>query len=159
MDKLGHLNEVFDPNVAVLAATAIIRDAKILLVREEAEPYNRRWVLPQGYVKNNETLSDAARREVREELGVEVDILNLVGIYEDFKQEEGQPILHYVIVCFLARISDREEVKATSEVIDSLWIDPDSNRSGSPMIIQRMLRDVSKVAKKRKFLPRYRFGT
>lgn len=159
MDKLGHLNEILDPNVAVLAATAILRGDKILLVREEAEPYNKSWVLPQGYVKNNETLSDAARREVREELGVEVDILNLVGVYEDFKQEEGQPILHYVIVCFLARISGREEVKATSEVIDSLWIDPSSYRNAAPMVVQRMLKDVSKTAKKRKFLPRYRFGT
>ena len=149
--------ESVDRDVILLVAVAIMRDGRILLVREEAEPYNHEWVLPQGYVKSNETLGEAAAREVREELGVTVEMQNIVGVYEDFVQS-GERGLHYVTVCFLGRISGQSEIHSTQEVIDSVWIDPSKGRDNAPRVIQRILKDVSRVAKKRFSPIRYSFG-
>jgi ADP-ribose pyrophosphatase YjhB (NUDIX family) len=69
-----------DPKLAV---GTIIRDeqGRILLVRRAIEPGYGRWVFPGGYVDRGEEVLTAARREAREETGLDVRIDTLVNIY------------------------------------------------------------------------------
>ena len=162
VEKLVHTvregGEAPDQNVILLVATAILRDMKILVVREEDHPYNRHWVLPQGYVKRNETLVDAARREVREELGIDVAILRLIGVYEDFVKEKGTT-LHYVTICYLGRPPANVRIHASEEVIDSAWIDPSNEFSDAPAVVQKMLKDAAELSRKRYSLRSLKFGS
>jgi ADP-ribose pyrophosphatase YjhB (NUDIX family) len=64
------------PNIAV--SVAVIRDEEILLTKREDFEI---WCLPGGIVDENESLAEAAIREVREETGVGVELNYLVGIY------------------------------------------------------------------------------
>ena len=58
--------------------TAIVRDNRILLtLRSDWEV----WCLPGGGVEANESLAQAAIRETREELGFDVQLTRLVGLY------------------------------------------------------------------------------
>ncbi|MDG7016553.1 MAG: NUDIX domain-containing protein [Nitrososphaerota archaeon] len=135
--------ESLDERIRVLASVAILRSKKILLINEREEPYNGLWVLPQGYVKQGETVSDAARREVSEELGVEVDLDGLVGIYDDFVNDGSQPV-HYVIAAYRGTIKGSGEPRPTSEAIDSAWVDVSKGLPKIPPVVQRMLHDVSR---------------
>ncbi len=119
-----------------------------MVVREEDEPYHGSWVLPEGYTKTNEPLADAAKREVREELGIEIEILRLLGVYEDFAKE-GVGGKHYVIVCYLCRMASHDEIRSTPEVIDSAWTDPSSPLSDMPPVFKEVLRDVSSLKRRR----------
>ncbi len=55
------------------------------------------WGLPGGHLEYGEKLIDGARREVEEELGVQVDDLELVGIIDDPRDDA-----HYIHVSFKA---------------------------------------------------------
>lgn len=143
--------EAIDRSVILLVAVAILSDGKVLLVREEAQPYNGKWVLPQGYVRRNETLDGAARREVWEELRIRVEVEGIVGLYEDFVQENRE-MFHYVVVCCLAKTIGLDEIHATSEVIDWVWKDPSKSVEQVPLIVQKMLKDVSRVSRRKKGL-------
>jgi ADP-ribose pyrophosphatase YjhB (NUDIX family) len=68
-----------DPKLAV--AVLIERDGAVLMGRRVNEPGRGRWSLPAGYVDRGEAVEEAAIREAREELSVEVQVGPLIGLY------------------------------------------------------------------------------
>ncbi|HKQ96483.1 MAG TPA: NUDIX hydrolase [Candidatus Polarisedimenticolia bacterium] len=76
-----------DPKVA---AGAICRTPEgIVLLRRNMEPGHGLWVYPGGYVDRGEPLEAAAARETREEVGIDVRIDHLVGVYS----YPGRPVI------------------------------------------------------------------
>ena len=59
----------------------LIQDGKVILVRHV---YQDGWFMPGGGMKRRETLEQAARRECQEEVGVEMQKLELFGIFSNF---------------------------------------------------------------------------
>lgn len=53
----------------------------VVLIRRGIEPRRGHWALPAGYVEDDETVEEAARRETREECGLKVEIVRLLGAY------------------------------------------------------------------------------
>ncbi len=128
----------------MLVAAAVQSDHRVLVMREEGEPYRGSWVLPQGYVQPEETLRDAAAREVGEELGLEVEVGDLLGVYEDFTDEAGVR-LHWITVCYRARPLDRNGPRASAEAIDFAWIDPATPVPASPPVVRRIFADLART--------------
>ena len=69
-----------DPKVA--ACTIIPLDGKIVLLQRAIEPGYGKWVFPGGYVDRGETVADAAIREAREEVSLEVRLVSLLDVYQ-----------------------------------------------------------------------------
>ena len=91
-------NEIKTP---LLAADAVILFQKgIVLIRRDNPPYRGCFALPGGFVEIGETVEDAAVREAREETGLAIDLLGLVGIYSDPGRD---PRGHVVSAAFLSR--------------------------------------------------------
>ncbi len=68
-----------DPKVAV--GTIVRWGDGVLLTRRAIDPGRGKWVFPGGYVDRGEVVEHAARREAREEVGLELELDGLVGIY------------------------------------------------------------------------------
>jgi 8-oxo-dGTP diphosphatase len=78
----GHIHYL-DPKVAVGTIITGLPpgDNRIVLVRRAIEPGYGLWVFPGGYVDRGEEVTEAARREAREEAGLDVRLDGLVNIY------------------------------------------------------------------------------
>ena len=76
----------------------------IVLGRRENEPAKGMWFVPGGRVQKGEQLNNAALRVAREELGVDVDIRERLGVYEHLYEASDVPDAggkHYVPVGFV----------------------------------------------------------
>jgi 8-oxo-dGTP diphosphatase len=92
---------VNDMKTPLLAVDAVIffREGMVLIKRDNP-PYQGCFALPGGFVEVGETVEDAVQREVREETGLVIELLGLVGIYSDPGRD---PRGHVVSAAFLAR--------------------------------------------------------
>jgi 8-oxo-dGTP diphosphatase len=79
--------------------TVIIHMGKIVLIRRNNPPFQGHFALPGGFVEVGETVEAAAIREAKEETGLDVRLLKLLGVYSDPLRD---PRGHTVSVCFLA---------------------------------------------------------
>jgi ADP-ribose pyrophosphatase YjhB (NUDIX family) len=78
-----------EPNSLVPAVSVVVADddGAILLIRRTD---NGNWALPGGAMELNESVSDAAVRETREETGIDCTVTGLAGIYSDPRH-----VIHY----------------------------------------------------------------
>jgi ADP-ribose pyrophosphatase YjhB (NUDIX family) len=65
----------------VAAAIPVQPDGAIWLLRRAFDPGGGLWTFPGGFVDLGESVADAARRETREEMEIEVELGPLVGVY------------------------------------------------------------------------------
>jgi 8-oxo-dGTP diphosphatase len=75
---------------------------RVLLIRRKADPFKGKWALPGGFVDENERLADAARRELKEETGVDQADLEQLHTFGDPGRD---PRGWTVSVAFLALVS------------------------------------------------------
>ncbi len=105
-------------------SVAIWRDGKALLVRRARQPMAAIWSFPGGVVEAGETLAEAAAREVREETGLEVEIVGAIDRAEVIRHDaEGRVERHYVIIVFSGRSAAGEPV-AADDADAARWFDP-----------------------------------
>jgi ADP-ribose pyrophosphatase YjhB (NUDIX family) len=96
---------------------AISHEGKILLVKRADLPV---WCLPGGMIEDQESLAQTAVREAREETGLEVELLNLVGVYSrpNWRKGGGHEIL------FSARPVGGVIQPQPGETVDVRFFDP-----------------------------------
>jgi 8-oxo-dGTP diphosphatase len=92
------------PRPAVTADIVLVTlelHPRVLLIKRKGEPYAGTWALPGGYVEEMEPLRDAARRELKEETGLEgIELEQLHAFGDPGRDPRGWTIT----VAFLARV-------------------------------------------------------
>ncbi|MEV4434624.1 NUDIX domain-containing protein [Streptomyces sp. NPDC049555] len=112
-------------NSLVPAASAVVVDdsGRILLQRRRD---NGMWALPGGAMHIGESLPDCAVRETKEETGIDVEIVGLVGTYSNprhvFAYDDGE-VRQEFSVCFLARPLTGQ-LAVSEESTDVRWFAP-----------------------------------
>jgi 8-oxo-dGTP diphosphatase len=111
------------PYLAVSAA--IFHDGRVLIVRRGRPPAHGLYTLPGGGVELGESLEQAVIREVREETGLAIAPLALVGFREAIARDAaGRIERHFVILQFAARWIGGE-IALNEELAEAQWREPD----------------------------------
>jgi|SRR5436190_1959407 len=111
------------PYLAVSAA--IFRDDRVLIVRRARPRAHGLYTLPGGGVELGESLEQAVIREVREETGLAIAPLALVGFREAIARDAaGRIERHFVILPFAARWIGGE-IALNAELAEAQWRKPD----------------------------------
>ena len=106
----------------IAASAAVFRAGRVLIARRAKPPY--RWSLPGGALEPGETPAQAAAREVREETGIEAEIVAAAGEHEvKLRDGTGAVTAHYVIHAFAARWR-AGEARPGPEASAVAWIEP-----------------------------------
>lgn len=114
------------PQTPALTVDVIIPDPedgkRIVLIRRSNEPFAGSWALPGGFVEVGESVERAAVREVKEETGLGVELVRLVGVYS---RPDRDPRGHNVSVAYLARWVSGE-LAADTDASEAALLDPHS---------------------------------
>jgi len=100
----------------------ILRGSELLLIKRGAQPGQGKWSIPGGLVELGENVQDAMVREVREEVGLDVEAVKLMDVFDSVTlDEQGHIKYHFVVVNFLVRIVGGS-LKTADDVLEARWV-------------------------------------
>lgn len=109
------------PSVTVDVVMMSVRqgDLQVLLIKRRSWPFEGMWAIPGGFVNMNESLETAAKRELREETGVEDVYLEQLYTFGDPGRDPRTRVI--TVVYFALLDSERLQVRATDDAMDVSW--------------------------------------
>jgi mutator protein MutT len=100
----------------------VIREGRALLIKRGSAPLEGQWSIPGGTLELGESLQDGVRRELLEETGIAVRVLELIEVFDRiFRDASGEIQYHFVIVDYLCEMVSGE-ASAASDVTDTAWV-------------------------------------
>jgi 8-oxo-dGTP diphosphatase len=114
------------PERPVVGVGGVIVDrGRTVLIRRGTEPLLGEWSIPGGTIEIGETIEEAVRRELREETGLEVRVVELIELFDriyfgdssSLTKDKEKPRYHYLIADYLCELVGGEP-RAGSDVTD-----------------------------------------
>ncbi len=100
----------------------IVRDGRAVIVARATEPLRGQWSIPGGAVELGETVRQAAAREAREETGLEVEVGEVLEVFDSiYPDPDGRMRYHYVLIDFLCR-PVAGELRAGGDAAETRWV-------------------------------------
>jgi 8-oxo-dGTP diphosphatase len=119
----------------------VVQDGRALVVKRAHAPRKGEWSLPGGTVELGETLTDAAAREIREETGLDVEVGEVIEVFDRVHRLEGRVQYHFVIIDYLCRPIGGV-LQAGDDADEVAWVTVDElERYGVNELAARVIRE------------------
>ncbi len=103
----------------IAADPIILYGNKVLLMRRSYEPFKEKFEFPGGFMEEGETIEETCVREAKEETGLDVEPVEILGVYsKPGRDPRGQ----FVAVAFICKPKGTN-VKISREAIEARWFD------------------------------------
>ncbi len=114
------------PERPFAAVGAVVKkNGRVLLVKRRFEPSREKWSIPGGLVELGERVKDAVKREILEEVGLEIKLIKLIDVVDNITRDSnGRIRFHYILSDYLAA-PKRGVLKGNEEVLDLGWFTPE----------------------------------
>jgi 8-oxo-dGTP diphosphatase len=119
-----------DHIITSVVAVIINSDGEVLLTKRNIPPFQGEWVMPGGKIDLGEPINSALQREVREEVGLEVEIEEMVDVFEHVTP--GEDNYHFVILYYRCRPLSCSISHNHAEVAEARWV-PGQELQNYPM--------------------------
>ena len=111
------------PDYPRVGVGAVILDGdRVLLIQRGGVTLPGKWSIPGGLVELGETTREAVRREIAEECGLEIDLVDVCGVLDRVVRDpDGRVRYHWVLVDFLA-VARGGTLCAGDDAADARWV-------------------------------------
>ncbi|MBQ8789887.1 MAG: NUDIX hydrolase [Ruminiclostridium sp.] len=119
----------------------------VLMIERGEHPFKNKWALPGGFVRMDETVPQAAIREVKEETGVTPSALFCTGVFSGLSRDPRGRIISNAFTCIL---KNTESTTAGSDADRAEWFDISVREEDNEYILTLVKDDISLVSRLRK---------
>jgi 8-oxo-dGTP diphosphatase len=111
------------PSVTVDIIIFSVKDnqLKVLLIKRNIEPFKNMWAIPGGFVKIEESLEDAAKRELEEETGVKEVYLEQLYTFGEPKRDPRGRVITVSYFALINSEQSEQKLNATTDVSEAKW--------------------------------------
>ncbi|WP_298267343.1 NUDIX domain-containing protein [Geobacter sp.] len=116
------MEKVFKKGHIVTSVVAVIVDSdeQVLLTKRNISPFLGEWVMPGGKIDLGEPIVKALQREVMEEVGLQVEVEDLIDVFEHVTP--GEDNYHFIILYYLCRPLYCDIAHNRAEVEEARWV-------------------------------------
>lgn len=86
-------------NPAPTVDIIIVKGDEVCLIKRKIEPFKGKIAIPGGYVDYGDTVEETAKKEAKEETGLDISIKEILGVYSDLQRN---PKKHLITTVFVA---------------------------------------------------------
>lgn len=108
---------IFYQNSKPTSCALIVEEDRVLLGKRSTSPSKNKWDIPGGFLELGEHPETGLKREVLEETGLEIEIVDMIGFFMDTYGKNGDSTLN---ICYVAK-SKGEKIKAADDVKELRW--------------------------------------
>lgn len=106
--------------VTSVVAVIVDTDERVLLTKRNIPPFQGEWVMPGGKIDLGEPIVAALKREVWEEVGLEVEVGDLIDIFEHVTP--GEDNYHFIIIYYQCTPLYCDVTHNHDEVAEARWV-------------------------------------
>lgn len=119
--KAQDINKFEKPSVTVDVILMTIDEGrlKVLLIKRGIEPFKGQWALPGGFVRIDESLEKAARRELKEEAGVKNEYLEQLYSFGEVKRDPRGRVI--TVAYFALTNNSQRKLKPSFDADEAQW--------------------------------------
>ncbi|OGD63708.1 hypothetical protein A2160_03415 [Candidatus Beckwithbacteria bacterium RBG_13_42_9] len=108
----------------VVGAFILNKNGQLLLVKSYKWDNGKIWSVPGGKIKIGETIEEAIKREVKEEVGVEINFVKVFAIWDAINPKEFFQKKHFIFLECQCLIKEDEVIKLDNQEIQEFaWFD------------------------------------
>jgi len=105
-----------------VGALIVNQQGKILLAK--SHKWFDKYTLPGGHIEVGESMVDAVRREVKEEVGLDVEVVEMLLVQEAIFAPEFYKKKHFIFIDFYCKSKDQQVKLDQDEIQDYIWVYP-----------------------------------
>ena len=103
---------------------ALIVDKQGQILLAKSHKWLDKYTLPGGHIEVGENMIDAVKREVKEEVGLDVEVVEMLLVQEAIFAAEFYKKKHFIFIDFYCRSGDQQVKLDQKEIQDYIWVYP-----------------------------------